>query len=87
MAPSALAASASNASADARAVLRTCAWYAAVRSSGSFFGALFLCSSDAPFSSGRFMMSRIALSCHRQMPNAIRNTTMQAISRLRSSSR
>jgi hypothetical protein len=46
-----------------------------------------LCSSDAPLSSGRFMMSRIALSCHRQTPNAIRNTTMQAISRLRSSSR
>src|SRR4051812_18302918 len=62
---------------------RSWTWKAAVRSNGSlpFFDL------KAVPCSGRLMMSRIAPLCHRQSPKHAANTTMQKISRLRSSSR
>ena len=78
------AASASNATADRIADLRSCAWKAAVRSNGSLESSLPL---NAVLSSGRLMMSRTTSSCHRQTPKQTTKAVTQMISRVRSSSR
>src|SRR4051794_23132631 len=79
----ALRARVSKASAERAAVLRCWTWKAAVRSNGSLPGLAL----NAVPCSGRLMMSRMAPLCHRQSPKHAANTTMQKISRLRSSSR